>query len=34
MMQTKRLCDPWMLMPLNRLSESEENEIILQVSKI
>ena len=34
MMQTKHLCDPWMLMPLNRLTDSEENEIILQVSKI
>lgn len=27
MMQTKGLCDPWMLMPLTRLSAEEENEI-------
>lgn len=27
MMQTKGLCDPWMLMPLTRLSTEEENEI-------
>lgn len=27
MMQTKGLCDPWMLMPLTRLSAEEEQEI-------
>ena len=27
MMQTKGLCDPWMLMPLTRLSADEEEEI-------
>ncbi|MDE6395365.1 MAG: dihydrodipicolinate synthase family protein, partial [Duncaniella sp.] len=27
MMQTKGLCEPWMLMPLTRLSEEEENQI-------
>ena len=27
MMQTKGLCDPWMLMPLTRLSAEEEQAI-------
>ena len=27
MMQTKGLCEPWMLMPLTRLSDEEENQI-------
>ena len=27
MMQTKGLCEPWMLMPLTRLSAEEEKEI-------
>lgn len=31
MMQTKGLCEPWMLMPLTRLSAKEEQEIIAKV---
>ena len=31
MMQTKGLCEPWMLMPLTRLSAEEENEIKMKV---
>lgn len=31
MMQTKGLCDPWMLMPLTRLPEEEENQIKAQL---
>ena len=27
MMQTKGLCEPWMLMPLTRLSQEEEQAI-------
>lgn len=33
MMQTKGLCQPWMLMPLTRLSPEEENDIINQLAK-
>ena len=33
MMQTKGLCDPWMLMPLNRLSAEEEQTILEKVKK-
>ena len=33
MMQTKGLCDPWMLMPLNRLSAEEEQTIVGKVKK-
>ena len=28
MMQTKGLCEPWMLMPLTRLSSEEEQAIV------
>ena len=31
MMQTKGLCEPWMLMPLTRLSTEEEYEILLKI---
>ena len=31
MMQTKGLCEPWMLMPLTRLSAEEESEILLKI---
>ena len=34
MMQTKGLCEPWMLMPLTRLSAEEENEIKKRVQCI
>lgn len=33
MMQTKGLCQPWMLMPLTRLSPEEESNIINQLAK-
>jgi 4-hydroxy-tetrahydrodipicolinate synthase len=33
MMQTKGLCDPWMLMPLTRLSAEEEQKIINKTRK-
>ena len=33
MMQTKGLCEPWMLMPLTRLSAEEEQAIQLRVKK-
>lgn len=33
MLQTKGLCQPWMLMPLTRLSPEEENGIINQLAK-
>lgn len=33
MMHTKGLCDPWMLMPLNRLSAEEEQTIVGKVKK-
>ena len=32
MMQTKGLCEPWMLMPLSRLSAEEEQKIIQLIS--
>jgi len=28
MMSTKGLCEPWMLMPLTRLSAEEEQDIV------
>ena len=31
MMQTKGLCEPWMLMPLTRLSSDEEQAIIAKL---
>lgn len=31
MMQTKGLCEPWMLMPLTRLSAEEEKVIVSQM---
>jgi len=31
MMHTKGLCEPWMLMPLGRLSGEEESEILLKI---
>ncbi len=34
MMQTKQLCDPWMLMPLLRLPKDEEKEIARLTSSI
>ena len=32
MMQTKGLCEPWMLMPLTRLSSDEESKIIRMIA--
>ena len=34
MMQTKGLCEPWMLMPLTRLSMFEERAITLKAQAI
>lgn len=34
MMQTRGLCDPWMLPPLTRLSEAEEKEIAIKAQSI
>ncbi|MBQ7419960.1 MAG: dihydrodipicolinate synthase family protein [Prevotella sp.] len=34
MMQTKGLCEPWMLMPLTRLSETEEQQIKEKVNAL
>ncbi len=34
MMQTKDLCEPWMLMPLCRLSDAEESEILLKIKNM
>lgn len=34
MMQTRGLCEPWMLPPLTRLSEAEEKEIAAKAEKI
>ena len=34
MMQTKGLCEPWMLMPLNRLATDEEQAIATKAKAI